>query len=150
MKKNLLFLFGWGLLALALTSCTSEQYSSGERIGFITQFSRTGIIWKSHEGHLNVTQTGMNTGASFDFSIDNDHEDPAVVGALLLAADKGTKVKLHYHETYNKNWFSNRGETDHFVDKVEVLAANPDPIMKAAKGTVHDTIYVVIDRSHGK
>jgi hypothetical protein len=132
---------------LLLTSCASEQYSSGERIGYITQFSKSGIIWKSHEGHLNVTQTGMNTGASFDFSIDNDHEDPAIVNALLLAADKGSKVKLHYHETFNKNWFDNRGETDHFVDKVEVLTTNPLSPPTATQATgAHDTIYVVIDR----
>lgn len=142
MKKLLAYL----PLALALASCTSEQYSSGERIGYITQFSQTGILWKSHEGHLNVTQTGMNTGASFDFSIDNDHEDKAVVKQLLLAADKGTKVKLHYHETFGKNWFKNRGETDHFVDKVEVLAGNPASVAAPAARVIHDTIYVVIDR----
>lgn len=57
--------------SLMLQSC-SENYSNGERI---TQFSKTGRIWKSYEGYLNVTQTGMNSSIPFDFSIDNDHEE---------------------------------------------------------------------------
>lgn len=148
--KNIIKPLGLAVLGLATTSCASEQYSSGERIGYVTQFSQSGIVWKSHEGHLNVTQTGMNTGASFDFSIDNDHEDSTVIRKLLAAADKGQKVKLHYHETFNKNWWRNRGETDHFVDRVEVLAAGVNPVATPADPSIHDTIYVVIDRSRGK
>jgi len=75
MKRVLTIL---SLSALVLTSC-SENYSNGERIGVITQFSKTGVVWKSHEGHLNVTQTGMNSSVPFDFSIDNDNEDPSLV-----------------------------------------------------------------------
>ena len=72
MKKYISF----ALLAaiFALPGC-SENYSNGERIGVVTQFSNTGVIWKSHEGHLNVTQTGMNSSVPFDFSIDNDNEN---------------------------------------------------------------------------
>ena len=43
---------------MLLTSC-SENYSNGERIGVITQFSESGLVWKSWEGHLNATQTGI-------------------------------------------------------------------------------------------
>ena len=58
-------------------------------------------------------------------------------------------MKLIYHETAGKNWFSNRGETDHFITKVEVLeknfgnAFNGNQQQKAI-GRVVDTIYVVI------
>ena len=48
---------------LFMTSCT-ENYSNGERIGLVTQFSKTGLIFKTHEGHLNLTQTGMNSAFS--------------------------------------------------------------------------------------
>ena len=145
--------------ALMFTSC-SENYSNGERIGMITQFSRTGLIFKTHEGHLNLTQTGMNSSSAvpFDFSVDRDNEDPKTVATLDSAATNGWKVKIIYHEVAGWNWFSNRGETDHFVNKVVVLDKTPMDIFKSGdkgesksscgcKGGVVDTIYVVIDRS---
>lgn len=152
MKK--LFLLGMmTIMILALTSC-SENYSNGERIGVITQFSQSGMMCKSWEGHLNVTQTGMNSSVPFDFSIDNDAEDQNVIDALDSAAQHGWKVKLVYHETVGKNWFSNRGETNHFVTKVEVLEKNFGNAFNGNNnsepkitGKVIDTIYVVIDRS---
>ena len=64
-----LILFAFASATLMLQSC-SENYSNGERIGVVTQFSKSGVIWKSHEGHLNVTQTGMNSSVPFDFSIE--------------------------------------------------------------------------------
>jgi hypothetical protein len=150
------------LTSVLLTSC-SENYSNGERIGLVTQFSQTGIIWKSWEGHLNMTQTGMNSSTPFDFSIDNDNEDKELVSTIDSAATLGWKVKITYHETAGKNWFKNRGETNHFVNSVEVLDRNPiatafsggqnlqsksksDCDCKTA-GKVIDTIYVIIDKS---
>lgn len=148
--KGILSIF---LSLLLFSSCTSENYSNGERIGLITQFSRTGIIWKSWEGHLNMTQTGMNSSTPFDFSIDNDNEPQGLVATIDSAAQFGWKVKLKYHETYNKNWFSNRGSTDHFVTSCEVLDKNPiqhafgsNSEQTQLKGVVRDTIYVVIYR----
>jgi hypothetical protein len=148
MKKSLLFV----VIAIALASC-SENYSNGERIGVITQFSNTGLVWKSWEGHLNVTQTGMNSSVPFDFSIDNDNPSPTVIHQLDSAAQHGWKVKLVYHETKGKNWFNNRGETDHFVSRVEVLDKNMATLFgnqKQVTGHVIDTIYVVIDKSQLK
>jgi hypothetical protein len=149
MKKQ--FLLAIASASLMLTSCT-ENYSNGERIGVITQFSETGLIWKSWEGHLNVTQTGMNSSVPFDFSIDNDSPDQKVINTLDSAAQYGWKVKLVYHETAGKNWLSNRGETNHFISKVEVLEKNfgkafngsPQP---ERTGRIIDTIYVVIDKT---
>ncbi|MBS1903490.1 MAG: hypothetical protein JSS75_07300 [Bacteroidetes bacterium] len=120
MKKTFTFI----AVALLFAGCASEDYSNGERIGLITQFSRAGIFWKSWEGHLNVTQTGMNSSVPFDFSVDNDAEPPLVIRTLDSAARFGWKVKLVYHETFNKNWFSNRGETNHFITRVDVLDRN--------------------------
>lgn len=119
--KKILFLVS--LSIVFLTSC-SENYSNGKRVGTITQFSETGNIWKSHEGHLNVTQTGMNTASSFDFSIDNDNVPKGIVETLDSAQNYGWKVELTYHETFGKNWFGNRGETNHFVTEVKVLDRN--------------------------
>ena len=129
----------------------SENYSVGERIGVITQFSETGLVWKSWEGHLNVTQTGMNSSVPFDFSIDNDHPNKNVIKTLDSAAQFGWKVKLVYHETFGKNWFSNRGETNHFITNVDVLEKNFGNAFNGdsqkTTGKVIDTIYVVIDHN---
>lgn len=145
MKQILIVLFA----VVSLTSCSSENYSNGERVGLITQFSRTGLKWKSWEGHLNMTQTGMNSSIPFDFSIDNDNEPADVIKTLDSAANLGWKVKVVYHETFNNNWWGNRGETDFFVTKCEVLDRNP--VQNAfgvrdttSHGRVIDTIYVVI------
>ena len=51
-----------------------------------------------------------------------------------------------------KNWLSNRGETNYFIDKVEVLdrnfsnrESNTENVVKESKqGKAVDTIYVVI------
>ena len=130
----------------------SENYSNGERIGLVTQFSKRGMIWKTWEGHLNITQTGMNSADGFDFSIDGDNPDEQTIHLLDSAASFGWKVKLIYHQTFGKNWFGNRGETNHFIDSVIVVdksfsihnagtgAANA-PINT---GRVVDTVYVVI------
>lgn len=148
MKKFILL----AVIAIAITSC-SENYSNGERIGVITQFSNTGIFWKSWEGHLNVTQTGMNSSVPFDFSIDNNKPDQKVINLIDSAAQHGWKLKLVYHEARGKNWFDNRGQTDHFVDKVEVLDKNMASLFGNSgerAGRVVDTIYVVIDKSQLK
>jgi hypothetical protein len=144
-------LFALALFSLTLVGC-SENYSNGERIGFVTKFSNRGLIYKSWEGELNLTQTGMNTSSTFQFSIDNDRQDENVVKILDSAATLGWKVKIRYHETAFKNWFRNRGETDHFVETVEVLDRTPLSVFNAPqKDGVHvagkvDTIYLVIWR----
>jgi hypothetical protein len=132
-----------------LTSCT-ENYSNGERIGMITKFSQKGLVYSSWEGSLNTTQTGMNSATPFEFSVDNDVNDPKVISTLDSAATEGWKVKIKYHETWNKNWFKNRGETNYFVKEVEVLDRDPMGSVfggnsnKNTGGRVIDTIYVVI------
>ena len=150
------------IIALMFTSCT-ENYSNGERIGMITQFSKTGLVFKTHEGHLNLTQTGMNSSSTkpFDFSVDRDNEDDKVVAILDSAATYGWKVKIKYHEVFGWNWFNNRGETDHFVSDVQILDRNPighifgegEKTTSGSEcgckneGKVIDTIYVVIDKT---
>ena len=157
--KTIKFIFLALVAAITMTSCT-ENYSNGERIGMITKFSQKGLVWNSWEGTLNTTQTGMNSAEPFQFSVDNDVNDPKVISTLDSAATYGWKVKVKYHETFGKNWFSNRGETNYFVKEVIVLDRNPIGSMfgnsdKKSKsdcdcktgGKVIDTIYVVIDKT---
>lgn len=121
MKKIFYLLF----LVLTITvfgSC-KERYSVGERIGTVTKFSNAGVIWRSWDGHLNITQTGMNSaGEPFEFSVDNDKNDPKIISLLSKASTDGWKVKICYHQVWGlKNVFHNRGESDYFVDSVKVL-----------------------------
>jgi len=102
--KTIKFIFLALVAAITMTSCT-ENYSNGERIGMITKFSQKGLVWNSWEGTLNTTQTGMNSAEPFQFSVDNDVNDPKVISTLDSAATYGWKVKVKYHETFGKNWF---------------------------------------------
>lgn len=149
MKKIIFFITL--MLCCTLFSCT-ENFSNGERIGLVTQFSKAGAFWKSWEGHLNMTQTGMNSSQAFDFSIDNDNEPPGLVEKITNAAKFGWKVQLNYHETMGYNWFSNRGETNHFVTECIVLDSTPmksifnqDNKPNTLPG-IRDTIWVVIQK----
>ncbi len=132
----------------------TENYSEGDRIGFLTKFSHKGRIYKSWEGELNLTQTGMNTSSLFDFSIDNDVDDKKIIATIDTAVNNGWKVKLSYHQTYFKNWFRNRGETNFFINSIQILdkngVGNNNSSTENRAGRIIDTIYVVIDKNELK
>lgn len=147
--KTFIFLF----LSLFLFAGCKEHYSDGERVGTITKFSKAGVIWDSWDGLLNVTQTGMNSsGDPFVFSFDNDRDDQqALIDTILRAQVEGWKVKIKYHQVWGlKNLFKNRGESNYFVDDIEILDRNfSNPLNKrlqSESGRVVDTIWVVIDK----
>lgn len=140
------------LAAILLLHGCKENYSNGEKVGNLIEFTRKGVVYDSWEGRLNMTQTGMNTsGEPFSFSFDNDRSDQDSLIALMKQAQvEGWKLKIRYHEVWGfKNAFCNRGETDYFVDDVTVLDkdfANPLKHMGARQGHVIDTVYVVVDK----
>ncbi len=74
-----------------------------------------------------------------------------MIKTLDSAAQYGWKVKLVYHQTAGFNWFHNRGQTNHFINEVQVLEKNfTNNFTKSepkVTGKVIDTIYVVIDRT---
>lgn len=150
MKKFVLLTL---LAGLIMTSC-KENYSQGEKVGNLIEFTKKGVIWDSWEGRLNLTQTGMNTsGEPFSFSFDNDRNDQDSLIALLYQAQaEGWKVKLKYHEVWGcKNVFQNRGDTDYFIDDVTVIDKDFANVAKRLShsqiGHVVDTVYVVIDKN---
>lgn len=145
-KMKHLFLF---LIIISFTSCISENYSNGERIGTITRFSNKGLYFKSWEGTVNITQTGMNTsGEPFDFSVDSDvTNNQQLIAKIDSAAKEGWKVRVVYHQTMNKNWFRNRGDTNHFINELVVIDknfSNNNIKNSSTNAGIHDTIYVVI------
>ena len=103
---------------------------------------------------MNLTQTGMNTsGEPFQFSFDNDRNDQdSLVQLLYQAQVEGWKVKLKYHAVWGlKNVFHNRGETDYFIDDVEVLDKAKealDDAGKAAEG-VMDKVQDFLKKAFG-
>lgn len=142
---------------VSLMSGCKENYSNGEKVGNLIEFTKKGVIWDSWEGRLNLTQTGMNTsGEPFSFSFDNDRDDQdSLIKLMEKAQVEGWKIKIRYHEVWGlKNVFSNRGETDYFVDGVTVLDKDFANVSKrltgAAQGRVVDTVYVVIDKNELK
>lgn len=150
MKKIFLILF---ISTFMISGCT-ENYSNGERVGFITKLTKKGILWESYEVEMNVSQTGMTSNATeFDFSIDNDQNETESLRLKLdSAATLGWKVRVKYHEVFGKNWFGNRGHSDYFVTDVIIEDKTPMQTIFGDKqnsehGIVRDTIYVVIDKS---
>ncbi len=153
MKKKLL---SFGLILLCLTGC-KENYSNGEKVGNLIEFTKKGVFYDSWEGRLNLTQTGMNTsGEPFSFSFDNDRADQQeLIETMKKAQVEGWKLKIRYHEVWGFiNFFNNRGETDYFVDGVTVLDKDfANPLKRQAVsggGRVVDTVYVVIDKNEIK
>ena len=152
MKK--VFAIVAGMIAVICINGCKENYSNGEKVGNLIEFTSKGVFWDSWEGRLNMTQTGMNTsGEPFSFSFDNDrHDQDSLVNLMKQAQVEGWKLKIRYHEVWGlRNLFYNRGETDYFVDDVTVLDkdfANPLKSFGAVtSGSVVDTIWVVVDKS---
>ena len=155
MKRLTLFIFAVCIITL-LSGC-KENYSNGEKVGNLIEFTKKGVIWDSWEGRLNLTQTGMNTsGEPFSFSFDNDRNDQdSLIKLMQKAQVEGWKIKIRYHEVWGfKNVLSNRGETDYFVDGVTALDKDFANVSKrfagADCGHVIDTVYVVIDKNELK
>ena len=146
-----LLIFSIILCMVLLQSC-KENYSNGEKVGNLIEFTQKGVIYDSWEGRLNMTQTGMNTsGEPFSFSFDNDRDDQdSIINLMKQAQVEGWKLKIRYHEVWGfKNVFYNRGETNYFVDGVTVLdkdCAKPLRQLGQQQGRVVDTIFVVIDK----
>ncbi|WP_407401497.1 hypothetical protein [Sodaliphilus sp.] len=154
--KKIIYTALMAAIAWGATSC-KEDYSVGEKVGTVMEFTKKGVIWESWEGSLFLTQTGMgNSGDPFYFSFDNDnHDQDSLVNIIHQAQIEGWKVKLKYHAVWGgKNVCSNRGETDYFVDDVIVLdkdfahSSRQDEV--EGHGRVVDTVYVVLDKSQIK
>lgn len=122
MKKFLLLL----VMVLSLASCT-ENYSTGAKVGTVSEFTKKGLVWESWDGILYVTQNGyIKTSEPLYFAFDNDRTDQdSLIKLVELAQEKGYKVKISYHKTFGKNWFGNRGGSDYFVTAVEIVDKDP-------------------------
>lgn len=90
------------------------SYSDGERAGYLQKFSRKGWICKTYEGELAMTTVPGVAPVLWNFTV----RDPAV--AAQLNAVLGRRIALHYEEHRGIPTHC-YGETNHFVDRVQVL-----------------------------
>ena len=134
MKRTSIFLIATIVLVLiiAFGGCSSD-YSSGERTGIVTKFSKKGIMYKTWEGELNMggfknsTDDDGNTKVLanvFEFSLDNSTNRgenlQALVDSINKAMEMGKRVTLHYNQELHTDWDNSRGETQYYVDKVKI------------------------------
>ena len=89
------------------------SYSDGNRAGYIQKFSKKGWICKTYEGELAMTTVPGVAPVLWGFSV----WDEKVADELSKVL--GKRVILHYKE-YRYLPTTCFGETDYFVDRVEV------------------------------
>ena len=95
-------------------------YDEGVRAGTVLRISKKGMLFKTHEGQLNLETFGALKGANpimeaFDFSVEGSETE--VLKELEAVALSGERVNLHYVKRYAT--FPWRGDTKYFIIKVE-------------------------------
>ena len=97
----------------------NKIYSQGTRSGQIVKFTEKGVVWKTLEGTLALTQSGAYIG-EWNFSVDPKGPDRQKnVDLIYRAMDSGNIVKIDYVQIYGKlPW---RGDTSYFVKNIEIL-----------------------------
>lgn len=95
-------------------------YESGVMAGKVLRISEKGMIFKTHEGKLNLETFGALKGASpiaesFDFSVESSGAE--VLKQLEEVALSGERVNLYFVKRYMA--FPWRGDTKYFITKVE-------------------------------
>ena len=102
------------LIAIYTSFMLWWSYSEGERAGVLQKFSKRGWICKTYEGELAQYVVGGVAPQIWNFSV----RDDAVVEQLHAAV--GMQVRLYYaeHRGLPTDCF---GETDYFVERVEVV-----------------------------
>jgi len=106
------------LIALYTLFMLWWSYSDGDRAGVLQKFSKRGWICKTWEGEIAMYVVGGVAPQIWQFSV----RDDAVAADLQAAV--GQQVRLHYseHRGLPTNCF---GETDYFVNRVEVVGPPP-------------------------
>jgi hypothetical protein len=111
-RRFLWIVFGITLLiGLGYFIYSQLSYSDGYRSGQLVKISRRGVIFKTHEGTLNISPNGIMT--AWEFSVKN-----AQVSDKLERME-GKLVRVHYIQRYQVFFW--QGETDYIVDEVELV-----------------------------
>lgn len=113
------------LIALALGIATFAflyfgVYERGVMSGKVLRITEKGMVFKTHEGKLNLESFGALKGVSpvaetFDFSVESGQT--AVIKQLEEVSLSGERVSLHFVKRYIT--FSWRGDTSYFIESVD-------------------------------
>ena len=106
------------LCSLSIWAC-SWTFSEGTRAGQLIKLTNKGVVFKTHEGELNMG--GLRVGGSSDGLEGNLWQFSVVDDQVLDALNKaeGKRVKLSYKQRYKAMpW---QGKTNYFVIGVEVI-----------------------------
>lgn len=106
------------LMGLTIWMC-SWTYSEGTRAGQLIKITKKGVVFKTHEGELNLGGLRMGTerdgleGNIWPFSVIEEEV------LLDLKAAEGKRVKLRYKERYKSMpW---QGKTNYIITGVEII-----------------------------
>ncbi len=105
----------WVLLGVFLLVCAGYfaysqlSYSDGFRSGQLVKISRRGVVFKTHEGTLNLSPNGMMT--AWEFSVKDGKT------ATELQGLEGKQIRVHYKQRYQTFFW--QGETEYIVDAAE-------------------------------
>jgi hypothetical protein len=109
------------MLVLFVSFVMFANYSTGVRAGVPVKFSKKGVIFKTHEGELNVGGlTNSAEGAiptTWRFSVRRSEDE--VLSDIERAMTEQKRVKLLYNEKYVQLFW--RGDTKYFIHEVEIL-----------------------------
>ena len=94
------------------------NYSAGTRAGTVMKISRKGVLFKTHEGMLDVG----TINDPWNFSVAPTRKE--VLEDLNEVQKTGERVQLHYQEKYVQLFW--RGDTKYFVVKVEKMSDPPN------------------------
>lgn len=87
------------------------NYSTGTRAGVVMKISKKGILFKTHEGMLDIG----TINDPWEFSVAASATD--VLERLDEAQSSGERVQLHYREKFAKFFWL--GDTEYFVTQVD-------------------------------
>ena len=119
-KKFILkVVLGFIVLCLMLIWACSWTYSEGTRAGQLIKISKKGVMFKTHEGELNMG--GLRVGSSSDGLEGNLWKFSVIDQEILteLQNSEGKRVKLTYKERYKSLFW--QGDTNYFIVAVEIL-----------------------------
>lgn len=117
-------LLGAGVLAFLYWG----TYEEGVMAGKVLRITQKGIVFKTHEGKLNLETFGALKGTSpiaesFDFSVESSETE--VIKHLGEVSLSGERVNLHFKKRYMR--FPWRGDTKYFIVTVERTSQIPTP-----------------------
>jgi hypothetical protein len=106
------------LFALYVWASLSWSYSEGERAGYLQKLSRKGWLCKTWEGEILLSSMPGAIPERFSFTV----RDPAIVKQLQAAMGQRVQLSYEQHKGLPTTCF---GETEYFVEKVQVGASAP-------------------------